>query len=342
MTSIRSAVSSVLVAGIVGANADWLSDVRHPAAAAAPAASGVGRTVNVSSARALADALARATPGTTIVLRDGTYRGRFTLKRSGTAGAPIRITGTRSAKLDGGSTSSGYVLHLDGASYVRVEGISVGRGQKAVVLDESHHITLTDMAISRSGAELVLIRNFSRDNVVSNNDISYAGLVKPGYGEGVYIGLAKSNWSSSQSRTRGAPDTSDRNRIVGNRIRYTTAESIDIKEGTTGGVIANNRMNAAGMSGANHADSWIDVKGNAYVIRRNVGTNPGGALVDGFQAHVALDGWGRENVFTGNVAKVNARGYGFYLHKPGLGNVVSGTNVVSGAARGIANVPLSR
>ncbi len=296
-------------------------------------------TVKVSTAAQLTSALKAATPGTTIALADGTYSGRFTLARSGTAAAPIRITGGREAVLDGGSTSTGYVLHLDRANHVRVDGFTVRNGQKAVVLDESNHVALDDLDLGRTGSEVVLLRNFSSDNVVSNSEIHDAGLVTPGYGEGVYIGLAKSNWAStSQSRTGGAPDTSDRNQIVGNHVFRTAAENVDIKEGTTGGTITGNTFDATGMSGANYADSWVDIAGNGYLTKGNTGLNPGGALLDGYQTHVQLAGWGNDNVFDANASQVGAAGYAVNIHTKGTGNVVTATNTVSGAGKGLTNV----
>lgn len=298
--------------------------------------------MHVSTAAELTSALQAATPGTTIVLADGTYAGRFTLARSGTATAPIRITGSRAAVLDGGSTSTGYVLHLDRASYVQVDGFTVRNGQKAVVLDESSHVVLDHLDLGHTGDEVLLLRNYSSDNVVSDNEIHDSGLVTPGYGEGVYVGLSKSNWSStSQSRTGGAPDTSDRNRIQGNHIVRTTAESVDIKEGTTGGVITGNTFDATGLSGANYADSWVDIAGNGYLVQGNTGL-PGGALLDGHQTHVILAGWGNDNVFDANASTVDAAGYGVHIHTKGTGNVVKASNTVVGAAKGLTNIAVTR
>jgi len=45
---------------------------------------------------------------------------------------------------------------------------------------------------------------------------------------------------------------------------------MDIKEGTTGGPISGNTF-GAGMSGS-WADSWIDLKGNGWVIQNNHGS----------------------------------------------------------------------
>jgi len=298
-----------------------------------------GTVVRVATASQLSAALSSAAPGHTIVLADGTYTGRFALKRSGTATAPIRVTGGRNARLDGGSVSSGYTLHLDKANYVRVDGITVTNSQKGIVLDQSTHSVLTNLDVYNTGSEAVLLRNYSSDNVVSNNEVHATGRVTPGYGEGIYVGLAVSNWASTgQSRTGGGPDTSDRNQIIDNHIHHTTAESIDIKEGSTGGLIARNRFDSTGMSGANYADSWVDIAGNSYLVRDNTGVNPGGALRDGFQTHVQAPGWAKNNVFQANSSAVSASGYAINIQTSGTGNVVRSTNTHTGAARGMTNI----
>ena len=300
-----------------------------------------GTVVNVTTASQLAAALSAAIPGQTIVLADGTYAGRFTLKRSGTATAPIRVTGSRSARLDGGSVSSGYTLHLDNANYAQVDGITVTNSQKGIVLDQSSNSVLTNLNVYHTGSEAVLLRNYSSDNVVSASEVHETGRVTAGYGEGIYIGLSVSNWSSTgQSRTNGGPDTSDRNQIIGNHVYNTTAENVDIKEGTTGGLIANNRFDSTGMSGANYANSWVDIAGNGYLVRGNVGINPGGALLDGYQTHVQVSGWAQYNTFQTNSSAVNAAGYAINLQIPG-GNVVKADNTQTGAVRGLTNIAVT-
>src|SRR4051794_23162948 len=82
-----------------------------PYAAAAPAGTLAGcpkATVKVSRTWELEKALKAAGAGDTIVLANGTYSGRFTLKRSGRPGAPLRICGGRGAVLKGTSISKGY------------------------------------------------------------------------------------------------------------------------------------------------------------------------------------------------------------------------------------------
>ena len=127
------------------------------------------------------------------------------------------------------------------------------------------------------------------------------------------------------------PDRSDGNLIVGNVISNTAAESIDIKEGTTGGVVQDNAFDGAGMRA--DADSWVDVKGNGWVVRDNHGTSARGS---GFEVHQQAPGWGLGNVFDGNTADVRGSGYGFEL-RPIADNRVTCSNSAIDAARGLTN-----
>jgi hypothetical protein len=168
--------------------------------------------------------------------------------------------------------------------------------------------------------------------VIQRSDIHDTGLDNEKFGEGVYLGTAVSNW---ERYTGGEPDRSDRNRVLGNRIWNTTSEAVDVKEGTEGGAVIGNVFDGTGLSGA---DSWVDVKGNGYLIQGNLGVN---SPQDGFQTHVIDDmEWGRDNLFAGNVATVNGPGVGFYIHQPEeTNNVVACDNVVAGAAAGFTNIP---
>jgi hypothetical protein len=82
-------------------------------------------------------------------------------------------------------------------------------------------------------------------------------------------------------------------------------------------------------------------------VENNTGFNPGGNIFkDGYQVHVAVQGWGNFNEFKNNNCTVNATGYGFNIQLSGsngttTGNKVYNNNTVSGAAAGIANITLS-
>ena len=141
------------------------------------------------------------------------------------------------------------------------------------------------------------------------NTVRRTGLRRDKFGEGIYVGSAVSNWPTY---TAGQPDRSDDNLVQGNVISQTAAESIDIKEGTTGGRVIGNVMDGTGMTGG---DSLLDVKGNDWVVEDNVGRHSPG---DGIQTHHILDGWGSHNVFRRNVVDVDGDGQHFYVHDPDL------------------------
>jgi hypothetical protein len=302
-----------------------------------------GRSVLVRNSEQLSAAIAGARPGDVITLADGlytgatrvgSYTGSFTATTAGTAEMPITLTGTRNAVIDGHGTGGHYGIYLVGANYWRILGLTVTRASKGIVLDSSSHVQIEGVLVSEVGDEAIHLRQFSSDNLVQHCDIAGTGRRSPQYGEGVYIGSANSNWTTY---TNGLPDRSDRNRIIANRFSDFTAEAIDIKEGSSHGVIADNSFDGSAISGKNYADSWVDVKGNGYRLSGNRGVN---TLLDAFQVHSVCAGWGYSNVFSKNIADVNASGYGFNVasHARDFGNIIYCNNVVSRAGAGFANV----
>ena len=79
-------------------------------------------------------------------------------------------------------------------------------------------------------------------------------------------------------------------------------------------------------------DSWVDVKGNGWLVADNQGTS---APQDGYQTHEIVDGWGNKNIFAGNKAsQINkapqdGQGVGVGI-RPALANVVTCTNTTEG------------
>lgn len=248
-------------------------------------------TVTVSDADALQEALDDAGPGTVIGLEPGVYEGEFVTTASGSDSRPAALCGPTDAILDGGGPKGGYVLHLDGAEHWVLSGFTVRNGQKGVMADGTTGTTISGLTVFGIGDEAVHLRGHSTDNLVVANTISDTGLRKPKFGEGVYIGTAHSNWCDV---TDCDPDTSDNNRVVDNAIYATSSEGIDIKEGTSDGVVEGNQLDGSEITGA---DSWVDVKGNDWTITGNVGR---ASPLDGFQTHDVYDGWGTRNVFSGN------------------------------------------
>jgi hypothetical protein len=304
-----------------------------PAGTVPPGCGGAGSTV-VSTATQLAQALDSAHPGEKIALRPGIYQDDFVATVSGTAAAPITLCGSRSAVLAGQSLGHGYVLHLDRASWWRLEGFTVEGGQKGVVTDDVTHDLIYGLYVHSIGDEAIHLRAFSSYNTVSHNVVRDTGLDTQFYGEGIYVGTAHKNWC----RYSGCrPDASDHNLITGNNISGTTAENIDIKEGTTGGTISGNILNGTGMI-SSAATSWVNVKGNGWTIEGNRGTD---SIGNGFSVHQVYPGWGLDNVFRHNDATFSGPGYGIYVQSSHLGTLVACDNVASGVGGGISNVSCS-
>lgn len=304
------------------------------------------RVVNVSTTAALKTALLDAKPADEIVMADGVYSGKFVIEAnvSGTTSKPIILRGSRNVILDANSISTGYVLHLQ-ANYWTIKGFTVTNGLKGIMIDGGRYNILDSIKVTNIGEEAIHLRKYSSQNIIQNCEITNTGLKTPDYGEGIYIGSAKNNWGTY---TNGNPDMCDSNKVLNNNIGPgITAECIDVKEGTRGGIIIGNRFDATGITGANSGDSWMDVKGNYYLVENNTGFNPGGTIFkDGYQVHVALSGWGNYNEFKNNSCAVNAAGYGFNIQLSGskgisTGNKVYTNNSVTGAANGVSNIVLS-
>ncbi|GLY88553.1 right-handed parallel beta-helix repeat-containing protein [Actinoallomurus iriomotensis] len=279
-------------------------------------------TTTVKDADGLKHALDAAKAGDVIRLTAGTYTGKFVAQASGTSDKPIFLCGDATAILDGGGVKAGYAFHLDKASYWRLIGFSVRNSQKGVMADGSSGSVIQGLTVHDIGDEAIHLRGFSTGDTVQYNKIYNTGLRRAKFGEGVYLGSAQSNWSNSSG---GKPDKSDNNVVRGNVIRA-TAEAIDIKEGTSGGRVLDNVFDGSALGGDKFNDSWVDVKGNGYLIQGNSGKK---TLKDGFQIHQIIKGGGTGNVFRGNTIDLSgADGVG--INDTVGGNTIACDNKVIG------------
>jgi len=304
------------------------------------------KTIDVYNSIDLQAALNNAKAGDNIVLKDGIYNGNFIIPSSanGTLDKPITLSGSKKVVLDGNTVNTGYVLHLQ-ASYWTIKDITITNGLKGLMCDGANYNTIDNIAVNNIGEEGIHFRKFSYHNVLQNSIVTNTGLKTADYGEGVYIGTAVSNWSKY---TNGLEDKCDSNKVINNTIGpNVTAECIDVKEGSTGGIIRGNDFNSTGITGANSGDSWMDVKGNGYLIENNTGFNPtGSVLKDGYQVHCAVDGWGNYNIFKNNISEINVDGYGINVvlkssKGNAVGNVIYKNNVMKGLNKNIANIELT-
>jgi hypothetical protein len=302
------------------------------------------RIVNVATATQLQTALTNALPGDDIVIEGGTYYGKFTISKNGAANHRIKLTGKNNVILDAQNYNTGYALYVN-ASYWDIANISITNGLKGIMTDSASYNNFIGIKVYGIGEEGIHLRKYSKYNVISNCKVYNTGLKTADYGEGIYIGSAKSNWTTY---TNGLEDRCDSNTVfhctIGPNCK---AECIDIKEGTTGGIIKENYFDATGISGANFSDSWIDIKGNYYIIESNNGYSPiGSVLTDGYQVHCAYTGWGNYNEFKNNFCTVNASGYAINVvltssQGTAVENKVYASNTVNNAARGLTNISVT-
>jgi hypothetical protein len=286
------------------------------------------RVVKVATSTALHSALSAALPGDRIELADGVYAGAFTITRSGTATKRIRLCGTRNAVLRHGDVATGRGLTMNGASYWDVHGFTVSDVKKGVVMDIGRNNVVSGLEVARTGEEAIHLRSRSTDNVVTGNYVHHTGLTDHRFGEGVYVGSPHTAWCTW---TECLPDTSDRNVVSYNRFDHTSAEPIDIKEGTQFGLVEGNVFDGTGLV----ERSWVNVKGNNWLVRNNSGSI---SPLHGYMTEIPLPGWGTLNTFVGNTADVQGSGWGFSMRP---GNVVGCDNVVTNALGGFSNIACS-
>ncbi|MFG2355773.1 right-handed parallel beta-helix repeat-containing protein [Streptomyces sp. NPDC048521] len=287
-------------------------------------------TIEVGTAAQLKTALGSARPGDTIHLADGTYTGNFKATAPATATARITLTGSPKAVL---TASGGYGLHLNGASYWTVSGLTVTGGQKGIMIDAADGVVVDGVTVHGLDMEGVHFRTSSTDGVIRNSTIYDTGNDGRGMGEGVYVGSAGT-----------LSDRSDRIRILHNTIGPDVGgESIDIKEGTTGAQIIGNTFDGSGLTGANYDDSWVDVKGNDVLVQDNTGTN---TTNDGYQTHTQQSGWGCGTVFKGNKSTLTGATGSTRLainvtnSSASCRTTVYSSNTVTGG-KGLTNVPVT-
>ncbi|MEW2176474.1 right-handed parallel beta-helix repeat-containing protein [Streptomyces sp. NPDC005406] len=286
--------------------------------------------IEVSTAAQLKSALTAAVPGDTIHLADGTYTGNFKALVPADAAARITLTGSAGAVLTAGG---GYGLHLNGASYWTVKGITVTGGQKGIVADSATGVIIDSVTVHDLDMEGVHFRKSSSDGVIRNSRIYDTGHDGRGMGEGVYVGTAGD-----------LSDRSDRVQILGNTIGPDVGgENVDIKEGTTGARIVGNTFDGSGLTGANYDDSWVDVKGNDVLVEGNRGAR---TTNNGYETHTQQSGWGCGTVFRDNASDLSGstgdKQLAVNVTNSGANcpTTVYASNTVTGG-RGLANIPVT-
>ena len=258
--------------------------------------------IDVSTTEELLIAMRNAKPGDIIRAAGGiydytTYQGaqKFDTSAEGTKDAPITLTAAdpdNPPVITGTNTGNGYGLHITGDYWI-VENLKITTSQKGIVLDNSNHSIIRNCEVYNTGAEAIAIRDGSSDCIIKDTYIHDTGLVTPGYGEGVYIGSAKS--------TMGFDYKCDNNIVDGCTFMNVAAEHVDVKEYTTGTEIMNCTFFGNGMTGENYAGSFVDIAGNNVNVHDNIGYRNGNKnIVAAFELHLQVENWGYHCIFTDN------------------------------------------
>lgn len=284
-------------------------------------------TVTVGDSAGLASALGSAGPGTVVRLRPGRYTGQVRISVRGTADAPVWVCGPRDAVVEGDGPSAGGGVRIADSAHLVLAGLSVRNAQKGVSVIASTSVVLADLAVSEIGEEGVHLKSGTTDSAVVGTTIDRTGLAHPEYGEGLYVGTDHLNWCAWLDCQ---PDRSDRNVLQGNTVSRTAAEPIEVKEGTSDGVVSGNRIDGAGST----VDRLVALKGTGWTVSGNRGTDAGFAGVQVLHR----EGWGTGNAVFGNVFDGRLTGYAAQVPVDDPSNVVGCDNRVPAQARGISNV----
>ncbi|TFD47523.1 hypothetical protein E3T46_17125 [Cryobacterium sp. Hh11] len=291
-------------------------------------------TVTVTTAKELMTAAAQAQPGTVIKMAPGTYNAQINMTVNGTATNPIWVCGPRTAVVNVGSIQNNHGIQISNSSNLVVAGMTVTNSLKGISVIRSKNVTIADTLVDNIGYEGIHLRAFTTDSKVVGNTIRNTGKRDPFYGEGIYIGTSDANWCA---QTDCLPDRTDRTLLMGNTISLTGAQPIEVKEGTSYGIIRDNVID--GTNAMPRAEEWVKVKGNDWQIYQNKGTN---STMHGFAVNGSVAGWGLRNVFFDNTVPVNAAGFGFFIHEQGSkgasGTKVYCSNTVTAAGSGFSNL----
>jgi hypothetical protein len=265
------------------------------------------RQVNVSTVSDLTSATLNAKAGDTIWVAGGKYElptsnckndtfvnstgrdcGLLWLGADGTAANPVVLAGSDPAnppEIYSSDVAHNYGIHVTG-NYVILKNLKVHTFSKGVVFDNSIGALMEDCEVFHTGNEIVHVRDSSQQVTLNRNFIHGSGFEKSQYGEGIYVGTYNTGWASSQESEKssfwGTAASQHRysgydwrvndTKITCNIVKATTAENIDVKEGTIRGIVQGNMFigDSCNFNGeVDYDDANIDMKGASWTVSGN-------------------------------------------------------------------------
>ncbi|GAA2564235.1 right-handed parallel beta-helix repeat-containing protein [Pseudonocardia hydrocarbonoxydans] len=292
-----------------------LRDIGEPAEGAAG-----GSTITVGEGgdhSSIQDAVDAAQPGDTVEIAEGTYEG-FSVDGGGTAEGWLTIRAAEGAEVvvEGGGGSDQGLVDINGASYLRMIGLTVrGSGSHGVYGAGTDHVVLRDCRVTGSSDGGIV--------VLDSTDLLVQGCEVDGNNA---RGTDASNEAISIVNTDGFE-------IVDNDVRDNGEEGIDAKYEARNGVIHLNRVE--GNRGPNiYVDSARDIEVLENVVTGATETSKSGIglAVENFSETRRLDNVTiRDNVIEDNAGA----GVDFWIEGTGsISGVTIEGNRFSGNGRG--------
>lgn len=266
------------------------------------------KQVNVSTVAELTSATLGAKAGDTIWVAPGKYElpssncqndkfvnetgrdcGLIWLGADGTKNNPVVLAGsdpTNPPEIYSSDYKHNYGIHVTG-NYVILKNLKIHSFSKGVVFDNSVGALMEDCEVYHTGNEIVHVRDSSQQVTLNRNFIHGSGYEIARYGEGIYVGTYNTGWASSQQADRDAgfwgTDASQHRysgydwrvndtKITCNIVSGTTAENIDVKEGTVRGIVQGNMFigDSLDYNGeVSYDDANIDMKGAFWTVTGN-------------------------------------------------------------------------
>ena len=264
--------------------------------------------VNVSTVADLTSATLGAKAGDTIWVTPGKYElptsnckndkfvnetgrdcGLIWLGADGTKANPVVLAGSdpkNPPEIFSSDYKHNYGIHVTG-NYVILKNLKIHSFSKGVVFDNSVGALMEDCEVYHTGNEIVHVRDSSQQVTLNRNFIHGSGYEIAKYGEGIYVGTYNTGWASSQQADRDAgfwgTDASQHRysgydwrvndtKITCNIVSGTTAENIDVKEGTVRGFVQGNMFigDSLDYNGeVSYDDANIDMKGASWTVTGN-------------------------------------------------------------------------
>ncbi len=266
------------------------------------------KQVNVSTVADLTSATLNAKAGDTVWVAPGKYElpssncqndkfvnetgrdcGLIWLGADGTKANPVVLAGSdpkNPPEIFSSDYKHNYGIHVTG-NYVVLKNLKIHSFSKGVVFDNSVGALMEDCEVYHTGNEIVHVRDSSQQVTLNRNFIHGSGYEIAKYGEGIYVGTYNTGWASSQQADRDAgfwgTDASQHRysgydwrvndtKITCNIVSGTTAENIDVKEGTVRGIVQGNMFigDSLDYNGeVSYDDANIDMKGAYWTVTGN-------------------------------------------------------------------------